>query len=1132
MRIRYLLTVTAVALGLAFALLWLLETVGGAAPNWLGQRPARAGSHSSVSSDDALERASGASSPALAEWHVCLAGPPTCNYASIQAAVDAASPGDLIKVAAGVYLGVNNYGGLSQAVYVSKTVTIRGGYTTADWSTFDPVANRTTVNAGQAGRVFYVTGNIAPAIEGLRITGGDATGLGGGYPGWLDAGGGIYVITATAVISGNVIANNVASASTTAEGMGGGVFLYRSAAVVVNNEITGNVAGRGTLLAWTSDGTGGGLCAVGGAPRVLNNRIYENQGAVGGLIMTTGSGGGLAFIETRPQVSANQIRQNTAGGDFGAGGGVYLAASPAFTLTNNVIADNQADYSGSGVEIGSMSGVPSRGRLLHNTIARNQTTEGIRVAHGGSVVTATNTILVAHETGINVSFESTATLTATLWGSGGWANTTDWGDVGDLFTGTVNIWGDPAFLNPNAGDYHIAVTSDAIDAGVPAGVGVDMDGEARDALPDIGADELGGRGLQVVKTADPTDLYPGDVVTYAITVTGAGVLGVTHVVLTDTLPALQRPQGAGADRGSCAIQGAGYSGLIVCALGDLDSGQAAHITITAQVTTTEPPNLPQTMRNTALAVGDQAGNSAFADTVLRKTPNCWARVNGALPTYTAVQDAVDAAASGAEIWISGTCLGASERAGLFQHVYLAKNLTLRGGYNSNFTAWNAALYTTTLDAEGQGRVIYVAGPAVVAIEALHLTGGDATGLGGGDVGFGDVGGGLYAVAATVTVSGCQIAGNVASTSFDSFGGGIGVVSATLTVVNAALSENTALSAGFGLGYGGGLSAENSTVRLERVRLEGNQAGPGMPGFGGGSYLINSSLDARASLWLSNTVSAADWGQGGGIFITGRRPFTLTNCVIAGNRADDASGESGSGLWVADSAGALLHPTLARNTPNEGLTVDQDSTVAVANAIIANHAVGIRALAGVTVTVDGVLWFGNAAGNVAGVVQVSHAYTGAPAFGPDGYHLTAASAAIDQGVASGVTGDLDQEARPNGIAADLGADEFYSAAPVLAISRSGNDVLLAWTHDPAFTGYQVWRSTQVYFTPGDNCAAPPAGQVCTVVLAPGSSHTHTGAVADIANNYAYLLLGVSATGQRSSPSNRVAEFGFGLTPGSP
>jgi hypothetical protein len=79
---------------------------------------------------------------------------------------------------------------------------------------------------------------------------------------------------------------------------------------------------------------------------------------------------------------------------------------------------------------------------------------------------------------------------------------------------------------------------------------------------------------------------------------------------------------------------------------------------------------------------------------------------------------------------------------------------------------------------------------------------------------------------------------------------------------------------------------------------------------------------------------------------------------------------------------------------------------------------------------------------------------------------------------------------------------------------------------------VWYSTDFYFTPGADCDLPPAGQACARVLAPTASHTHVGAAADTVNNHAYLLLGVSAGGQRSSPSNRVAEFGFGLTPGTP
>jgi YD repeat-containing protein len=93
--------------------------------------------------------------------------------------------------------------------------------------------------------------------------------------------------------------------------------------------------------------------------------------------------------------------------------------------------------------------------------------------------------------GIYVADDNTAALTATLWGTGTWANTTDWGGEGTIVTGTVNVWGDPAFVDPDAGDYHITATSAARDAGVNAGVSVDIDGEMRPEGSgyDVGVDE-------------------------------------------------------------------------------------------------------------------------------------------------------------------------------------------------------------------------------------------------------------------------------------------------------------------------------------------------------------------------------------------------------------------------------------------------------------------------------------------------------------------------------------------------------------------------------------------------------------------------------------------------------------------
>ena len=141
----------------------------------------------------------------------------TAPCATVQHAVDMARPGNEIRVAAGTYTDVSarprndtlTTGVVTQVVYISKTVTIRGGYTTTNWIVPNPDGQPSTLDAGGQGRALYITGNINPAIQGLRITGGDATGLGGGaYD--EDAGGGIYVFNAPTTINDNVVFTNMA----------------------------------------------------------------------------------------------------------------------------------------------------------------------------------------------------------------------------------------------------------------------------------------------------------------------------------------------------------------------------------------------------------------------------------------------------------------------------------------------------------------------------------------------------------------------------------------------------------------------------------------------------------------------------------------------------------------------------------------------------------------------------------------------------------------------------------------------------------------------------------------------------------------------------------------------------------
>ena len=528
----------------------------------------------------------------------CTGVPSPC-YTTVQAAVDAAdAPHDVIKVATGAYTAVNSYNGLAQVVYISKTVTIRGGYTAAFTEPPDPEANPTTLNAQGGGRVLFITGDISPTIEGLRIGGGDATGLDGN-------GGGVYIITATATLRNNQVFSNTANfggglylcqssgtlsgntiSANTAPG-GAGLFLDSSPATISENTITANY-GRGLRLAssaatisgntisansggglylfssaaMVSDnyvtsnstaGDGGGLFLSSSAATISNNTITANTARKGGglfladsgaatisgntIIANTASstvsprGGGLYLYHSAATISANTISANTADD----GGGLYLDESAA-ALTNNVVTDNRANATGSGLYV-----TDSSPRLLHTTIARNNGGDGsgVYITDEGShysTVALTNTILVSQTVGVYVSSSNTATLEATLWGSGAWANEDDWGGAGTVITGTVSIRSDPAFVDHEVGDYHVGVGSTAVDAGVDAGVNDDIDNDPRPMGHgyDLGADELL-ISLTVTKQADPDPVQFGSQLTYTLRITNTGHADL-HATVTDTLP--------------------------------------------------------------------------------------------------------------------------------------------------------------------------------------------------------------------------------------------------------------------------------------------------------------------------------------------------------------------------------------------------------------------------------------------------------------------------------------------------------------------------------------------------------------------------------------------------------------------
>jgi hypothetical protein len=93
--------------------------------------------------------------------------------------------------------------------------------------------------------------------------------------------------------------------------------------------------------------------------------------------------------------------------------------------------------------------------------------------------------------GVYVQPGNAVTMDATLWGSETWGNGQDWYvESGGNFSSVRDHSLAPGFAGPDMADYHLGPESAAINRGVDGGVAVDIDGEARRGIPDLGADEF------------------------------------------------------------------------------------------------------------------------------------------------------------------------------------------------------------------------------------------------------------------------------------------------------------------------------------------------------------------------------------------------------------------------------------------------------------------------------------------------------------------------------------------------------------------------------------------------------------------------------------------------------------------
>ncbi len=415
------------------------------------------------------------------------------DYPSIQAGMDAAGEGDVVKVAQGTY---------AENIVMRQGVSLSGGYA-PDFSGRDISLYTSVIDGGGKGPVVMFDHLAAGSIDGFRIVNGRADRGGGifcvdsvsiiitnnditGNKAFL--GGGICGARAELEITNNIITHNSAEGKDPTPLMGGGIYCSLSNPIIKNNTISGN----------TSGGAGGGIALerTKATATVSNNIIKDNK--------AIREGGGIGIYTSRADIENNLISGNT--GNVG-GGVVSFKANPI--LRNNIIAGNSAPRGG-----GAIYDSKSSVRIVNSTLVRNSSDAGALYLENSSP-DIMNSVFWENGDDLVMDFFSVPHIT--------------YSDINhpDFVGREGNIFLDPLFVALEAGNYRLIVDSPGVNAGDPSAELNDPDGTRNDmgafggpgagawagdipmipvALSNSGWEDLGLYGGQILSVAiDPRD---------------------------------------------------------------------------------------------------------------------------------------------------------------------------------------------------------------------------------------------------------------------------------------------------------------------------------------------------------------------------------------------------------------------------------------------------------------------------------------------------------------------------------------------------------------------------------------------------------------------------------------------------
>ncbi|MGC9084328.1 MAG: choice-of-anchor Q domain-containing protein [Anaerolineae bacterium] len=261
---------------------------------------------------------------------------PNSPCKTVQYALGWASAGETICVAdRDDVAGASTYYG---TIFITQSVTLDGAWAAhpdlggTGW-VFTPTAcspENVILTGNGITRVISIT-NASPTIRCFTITGGNA----GGAAGDANKGGGIAARDAAPIIVGNIITGNYGCvACSGGQGRGGGIYLVNApaTAMISDNLIANNVAASDTV------GWGGGIYLGNASPQVFSNTVQANRAS-----LSAGNGGGIAVSDGSPVIADNEIAENVAGGAvMGHGGGLFVQSSAPVTIERNRIELNNA----------------------------------------------------------------------------------------------------------------------------------------------------------------------------------------------------------------------------------------------------------------------------------------------------------------------------------------------------------------------------------------------------------------------------------------------------------------------------------------------------------------------------------------------------------------------------------------------------------------------------------------------------------------------------------------------------------------------------------------------------------------------------------------------------------------------